>query len=58
MNESKETTLVEFPLMKFVDKTERTATVTIVDSNHMFWILFIHDSINVHKYNFVCKQVY
>lgn len=35
------------PLMKFVDKTERSVTVISVDSNHTFWILFVHDSINV-----------
>lgn len=37
----------ELPLMKFSDKTERSVNVVSVDSNHTFWILFVHDSINV-----------
>lgn len=39
----------DLPLMKFVDKTERSVTVTGVDSNHTFWLLFVHDKINVFK---------
>lgn len=37
----------DLPLMKFIDKTERSVTVASVDSNHTFWILFVHDKINV-----------
>jgi len=35
------------PIMHFVDKTERSVTVSSVDSNNTFWVLFVHDSINV-----------
>ncbi|CAI6350990.1 unnamed protein product [Macrosiphum euphorbiae] len=34
------------PIMHFVDKTERSVTVSSVDSNNTFWVLFVHDSIN------------
>lgn len=34
------------PIMKFVDKTERSVTVASIDSNYTFWVLFVHDSIN------------
>lgn len=37
----------ELPLMKFTDRTERSVNVVSIDSNHTFWILFVHDSINV-----------
>jgi len=43
LTESSENLLV----MKLVDKTERTVTVASVDSNYTFWVLFVHDRINV-----------
>lgn len=46
-----DTSVTEFcenlPIMKFVDKTERSVTVASLDSNYTFWVLFVHDSINV-----------
>ncbi|XP_025200911.1 tudor domain-containing protein 7-like [Melanaphis sacchari] len=33
-------------VMKLVDKTERSVTVTSLDSNNNIWVLFVHDSIN------------
>lgn len=42
-----EETCSNLPLMKFVDKTERTVTVASVDSNHTFWLRFVQDKINV-----------
>lgn len=47
MNTSLTETCNNLPLMKFVDKTERSVSVINVDSNHTFWILFVHDNINV-----------
>ncbi|XP_022175197.1 uncharacterized protein LOC111037126 isoform X2 [Myzus persicae] len=45
-----DTSVTEFcenlPIMKFVDKTERSVTVASLDSNYTFWVLFVHDSIN------------
>lgn len=37
----------DLPIMKFVDKTEKSVTVASVDSNYTFWVIFVHDSINV-----------
>lgn len=39
--------LENLPIMSLVDKTERSVTVASVDSNYTFWVLFVHDSINV-----------
>lgn len=49
MNTSVMESYDNLPLMKFVDKTERRVIVTNLDSDHTFWILFVHDSINVYN---------
>lgn len=47
MDSSVAETSTDLPLMKFIDKTERSVSVISVDSNYTFWIRFVHDSINV-----------
>jgi len=47
MNTSVVESYEDLPIMKFIDKTERSVTVASVDSNNTFWVLFVHDSINV-----------
>lgn len=48
----------QLPLMKFVDKTERRVKVTNLDSSHTFWILFVHDSINVCIYLYILILIF
>lgn len=44
--------------MKFVDKTERNVTVSSIDSNHMFWIIFVDETINVFRKYYNCLIYY
>lgn len=46
------------PLMTFLDTTERTVTVTSVDSNHTFWIRFVQDKINVFISSYILTLIF